>query len=156
MDQNLRYFYEALGLKEHDLTDFSPLKLAYLGDAVYELIIRSYVLDVDNAPVEKMHRHTTKIVRAAAQAAAYHAIEEKLTPEEQSAYRRGRNARSYSRAKNASLSEYRVATGFEALFGWLFLTEQFERMSKLTALSLQGIGELPDPGASDGTKEGQN
>jgi ribonuclease-3 family protein len=141
-------FREILHFRGHDLTDYSPLQLAYLGDAVYELIIRSYVLNQASAPVEKLHRHTTRLVKADAQAAAYHALEDSLTEEEKSIFRRGRNAKSYSRAKNASLSAYRTATGFETLMGWLFLTEQFDRLAELTGFILDAAGE-PRP---DGSK----
>ena len=92
---------------------------------------RSHVLSRIQAPVEKLHRITTGLVKAQAQAAIYHALEEELSEEEKSMFRRGRNAKSYSRAKNASLSEYRIATGFEALMGWLFLTEQYGRIGEI-------------------------
>ena len=131
MEESLRGLREALQWKEHDITDFSPLQLAYLGDAVYELMARSHVLSGMQAPVEKLHRITTGLVKAEAQAAILHALEEELTEEEKNMYRRGRNAKSYSRAKHASLSEYRIATGFEALMGWLFLTEQYERIGEI-------------------------
>lgn len=148
----LHTFRDQMHFKAHDITDFSPLQLAYLGDAVYELIMRSYVLNLANAPVEKLHRHTTRLVRADAQAAAYHALEKDLSEEEKSIYRRGRNAKSYSRAKNASLSAYRQATGFEALFGWLFLTEQFDRMAELSAKILAAAGEpWPDGTPQEGS-----
>ena len=130
-EKSLDGLRRALVLPDHDITDFSPLQLAYLGDAVYELMARSHVLSRIQAPVEKLHRITTGLVKAQAQAAIYHVLEEELSEEEKSMFRRGRNAKSYSRAKNASLSEYRIATGFEALMGWLFLTEQYGRSGEI-------------------------
>ena len=140
-------FRKILHFRDHDLTDYSPLQLAYLGDAVYELIIRSYVLNLAGQPVEKLHRHTTRLVKADAQAAAYHALEDLLTEEEKGVFRRGRNAKSYSRAKNASLSAYRTATGFESLMGWLYLTGQFDRLAVLAGFILDAAGE-PRPDGS--------
>ena len=141
MEESLRAFRECLGVKERDAAEFSPLQLAYIGDAVYELIIRSFVMREGNMPVEKLHRHTTRIVKAQAQAAMYHSLEDVLTDEEKGIFRRGRNAKSYSRAKNASLSEYRIATGFEALVGWLFLKGEAARLAELTAEGLTRTGE---------------
>ena len=128
-------------LREHDITGFSPLQLAYLGDAVYELRARSHVLSRIQAPVEKLHHITTGLVKAGAQAAIYHALEEELSEEEKSIFRRGRNTKSYSRAKNASLSEYRIATGFEALIGWLYLTGQDERLDEICGKGFAAIEE---------------
>ena len=130
-EKSLDGLRRALVLPDHDITDFSPLQLAYLGDAVYELMARSHVLSRIQAPVEKLHRITTGLVKAQAQAAIYHALEEELSEEEKSMFRRGRNAKSYSRAKNASLSEYRIATGFEALMGYLYLKNDRQRLLEL-------------------------
>lgn len=130
-EEGLRGLQKAMNLEKHDMTAYSPLQLAYLGDAVYELMARSHVLANVQAPVEKLHHTTTGLVKAQAQAAIYHALEGELSEEEKTIYRRGRNTKSYSRAKNASLSEYRIATGFEALMGWLFLTEQYCRIADI-------------------------
>lgn len=115
-------------LKEQDARQYSPLTLAYIGDAVYEMIVRTILVERGNAPVNVLHKHASKLVKAEAQADSYHRIKEMLTEEEMSVFRRGRNAKSYTSAKNATIGDYRVATGFEALFGFWYLTGQTERM----------------------------
>lgn len=115
-------------LKEQDARQYSPLTLAYVGDAVYEMIVRTILVEHGNAPVNVLHKHASKLVKAEAQADSYHRIKELLTEEEMSVFRRGRNAKSYTSAKNATIGDYRVATGFEALFGFWYLTGQTERM----------------------------
>ena len=115
-------------LKEQDARQYSPLTLAYIGDAVYEMIVRTILVEHGNAPVNVLHKHASKLVKAEAQADAYHRIKELLTEEEMSVFRRGRNAKSYTSAKNATIGDYRVATGFEALFGFWYLTGQTERI----------------------------
>ena len=117
----------------------SPLVLAFLGDAVFELMVRTLVVTESNTAPEKLHRRTTRLVKAEAQAIMGHGLWEELSPEEQSVYRRGRNAQSYTHAKNATVSDYRHATGLEALFGYLYLTGQQSRMLQLIALA--GAGE---------------
>ena len=115
-------------LKEQDARQYSPLTLAYIGDAVYEMIVRTILVERGNAPVNVLHKHASKLVKAEAQADSYHRIKEMLSEEEMSVFRRGRNAKSYTSAKNATIGDYRVATGFEALFGFWYLTGQTERM----------------------------
>ena len=118
----------AFSLKEQDAKLYSPLTLAYIGDAVYEVIVRTILVEHGNAPVNVLHKQASKLVKAEAQADAYHRIKEQLTEEELSVFRRGRNAKSYTSAKNATIGDYRVATGFEALFGYWYLTGRTERM----------------------------
>ena len=118
----------AFSLKEQDARQYSPLTLAYIGDAVYEVIVRTILVERGNAPVNVLHKHASKLVKAEAQADSYHRIKEMLTEEEMSVFRRGRNAKSYTSAKNATIGDYRVATGLEALFGFWYLTGQTERM----------------------------
>ena len=118
----------ALSLKEQDARQYSPLTLAYIGDAVFEVIVRTILVERGNAPVNVLHKQASKLVKAEAQADAYHRIKELLTEEEMSVFRRGRNAKSYTSAKNATIGDYRVATGLEALFGYWYLTGQTERM----------------------------
>lgn len=122
-----------------DIRTFSPLTLAYIGDDVYDLVVRTIVVENGNAPVNKIDRRCSKIVRATAQCKSMRAIEPLLTEEEAGVYRRGRNAHSYTKAKNASVEEYRVATGFEALLGYLYLTGQTERIFTLIS---EGIDAL--------------
>lgn len=132
-------FKELYHIGKQDIRSYSPLTLAYLGDAVFELIVRSYVVGQGNTQAEKLHKHTSTIVNAAAQSDLIRVIEEDLTTEEAEVYKRGRNARSYTKAKNASTSDYRRATGLEALIGWLFLEEKYER---LISLVQQGLSRL--------------
>ena len=122
---------EAFSLKEQDAKQYSPLTLAYIGDAVYEVIVRTILVERGNAPVNVLHKQASKLVKAEAQADSYHRIKEQLTEEEMSVFRRGRNAKSYTSAKNATIGDYRVATGFEALVGYWYLTGQTERMLQM-------------------------
>ena len=133
---------ELLMLEERDPNGYSPLVLAYLGDAVYELVIRTRVVNRGNTQVNKMHRMTAGLVKAEAQAKMYMLLEEELTEEEQAVYRRGRNAKSVTMAKHATMRDYRMATGFEALMGWLYLNGRLERLTELVSLGLKKMGEL--------------
>lgn len=133
---------ELLMLEERDPNGYSPLVLAYLGDAVYELVIRTRVVNRGNTQVNKMHRMTAGLVKAEAQAKMYMLLEEELTEEEQAVYRRGRNAKSATMAKHATMRDYRMATGFEALMGWLYLNGRLERLTELDSLGLKKMGEL--------------
>lgn len=149
METRLECFKEALKLREIEAREYSPLALAYLGDAVYELAIRTLVMNRGNVQVNKMHKKTASLVKANAQAEFYKVLEEELTEEEKSVYRRGRNAKSATMAKNATMKDYRMATGFEALMGYLFLTGQEERMASLLGHGLQKLGEIEADGATD-------
>ena len=117
---------------EEDLNRYSPLVLAYIGDAVYELHVRDHLLQAKgNQPVEKLHRAATHFVKAAAQAAAAEAQMALWTEEEQDVFRRGRNAKSHTIPKNADPADYRRATGFVALLGYLSLKGEDERAREL-------------------------
>ena len=119
---------ELFGLKEVDMKAYSPLTLAYIGDAAYELVIRTMVVEKGNRQASQLHRITTSYVKAQAQAAMIEALEPELTEEELAIYKRGRNAKSYTSAKNASILDYRKATGLEALIGYLYLSGREERV----------------------------
>ncbi|MCR4628702.1 MAG: ribonuclease III [Clostridium sp.] len=142
----LENFRTAFRIKGHETGEYSGLQLAYIGDAAYEMVIRTYVMDQGNMQVEKMHKHTTSLVRAGAQAAMYHAMNDAdiLTAEETRAYKLGRNSKSYTKAKNATMTDYRTATGFEALMGWLYMSGRYSRMIELIAFGLKAIGELKE------------
>lgn len=144
METGLDCLKEGLRLKEADAASYSPLVLAYLGDAVYELAIRTLVVNEGNRQVNKMHRETASLVKAGAQAEFLKLIEEALTPEELSVYRRGRNAKSVTMAKHATMKDYRMATGFEALMGYLYLTGRLGRMAELLGMGLEKLGKLRD------------
>ena len=123
--------------KDADVRSFSPLTLAYIGDAVYDLIIRTVVVERGNKAANLLHRHAVKYVNAGAQAAIIEALSEVLTQEELAVYKRGRNAKSHTAAKNASIEDYRKATGMEALIGYLYLSDRFERILELITLGLE-------------------
>lgn len=122
---------EVFSLTDRDVRTYSPLTLAYVGDAVYEIIVRTILVERGNAPVNVLHKHASNLVKAGAQKEAYYRISGLLTGEETAVFRRGRNAKSYTSAKNAAIGDYRVATGFEALFGYWYLTGQTERMLQM-------------------------
>lgn len=141
----------AYGLEELDIRTYSPLTLAYIGDAIYDLVIRTMLVERGNSQVNKLHKRASSFVKAAAQKRMLEAIEPCLTPEEHGYYKRGRNAKSFTTAKNASIVEYRVATGFEALMGFLYLTGRMERLMELVKL---GTDMLSD--GEDGKKNGES
>lgn len=132
---------EILRIEEVDVHNYSALSLAYIGDGVYELIIRTMIVSRGNIQVNKMHKKSASYVKASTQAKLAKALQEQLTEEEIAVYKRGRNAKSFTSAKNASMIDYRTATGFEALIGYLYLTEKFERLFTLVRYGLEQIGE---------------
>lgn len=135
-------FKEAFRLKEADASQYSPLVLAYIGDAVYELLIRTKVINHGSMQVNKMHKKSASLVKAETQANIIKAIQDDLTEEELAIYKRGRNAKSATTAKHATMMDYRMATGFEALVGYLYLQAQHDRLLELIRDGLEKIGEL--------------
>lgn len=129
------------GLSSKDWKLYSPLTLAYLGDAVYEMVIRTICVKRANMQTQKLHRKVTGYVSAKAQAKMMDALAGELTEEEESIYRRGRNSKPYTKAKNASMEEYLKATGFEALIGYLYLQKEYERMNALIAHGIEALQE---------------
>ena len=115
--------------------------LAYIGDSIYDLVIRTYLISLGNMPVNKINRHACRLVKAETQSELIGILEEQLTENELSVYKRGRNAKSYTSAKNATIGDYRRATGFEALMGYLYLDGQYDRLTKLVHTGLEAIGE---------------
>lgn len=122
---------ESFACRKPDIRTYSPLVLAYVGDAVYELVVRTLAVQAGNRSVGDLHRETVRRVKAPAQAAMLEAVRELLTQEEQEVCRRGRNAKPYSVPKGATPGEYHKATAFEALLGYLYLTERTERLLEL-------------------------
>ena len=131
MDESIIYLKEKFSLPQVDIQTYSPLTLAYIGDAAYELVVRTFLVDQGNSRPDKLHRKASSMVKAAAQAAMAEALKDSLTEDELSVYRRGRNAKSPTMAKNASMSDYRKATGFEALMGYLYLKGEQKRLIDL-------------------------
>ncbi len=123
-----------------DIRTYSPLTLAYIGDAIYDLVIRTIVVERGNCSANKLHKKTISYVNARVQAKMIDALESELTPDEEAVYYRGRNAKSYTSAKNASVIEYRKATGLEALCGYLYLQGQQERMLYLIREAIGRVG----------------
>lgn len=126
--------------KEADIRAYSPLTLAYIGDAIYDLVIRTIVVERGNSSANRLHRKTVGYVNARVQARMIDALEKELTEEERAVYHRGRNAKSYTSAKNASVIEYRKATGMEALCGYLYLQGRQERMLYLIREAIARTG----------------
>lgn len=114
----------------------APLTLAFIGDTVYDLYVRTHLLDTRDATPHALHMAAAKCVCAAGQAAAFRRVEAELTERELVAYKRGRNAHSGTLPKNASVADYHTASGFEALIGWLYLSGQDARMTQLMRLAL--------------------
>lgn len=127
----LNLILKEFDIEPADAKQYSPLTLAFIGDGIYDIIIRTIVVTNGNAPVNKLHKQVSNFVKASAQAALFHEIEAGLTEEEKSIYKRGRNAKSFTSAKNATIIDYRIATGLEALIGYLYLSHQTERIITL-------------------------
>lgn len=117
----------------------SPLTLAFVGDAVYEAYIRTMLAKDVNMQVAKLHRLAVKYVSAVAQSNIVHKISEGFTDEEMNVYKRGRNAHSHTSAKNADIADYRCATGFEALIGYLYLKKDSDRLDKILRLAFDAV-----------------
>lgn len=126
-----KYICNSFGKEQLDIKTVSPLTLAYIGDCIYDLYIRTIIVEAGNAPVNKLHKRVSDLVKAQTQMELIKSIEDILTDEERQVFKRGRNAKSYTSAKNASKSDYRNATGFEALLGYLYMIGNIERISFL-------------------------
>ncbi len=137
----LSYMEQEFEMKEVDIKTYSPLTLAYIGDSIYDLMIKSLVINDGNKQVQKLHKETSSMVQASAQSQMMRALQPMLTEEEHVVYKRGRNAKSVSPAKNQSITDYRRATGFEALMGYLYLKREFTRMVDLVKAGLQSLRE---------------
>lgn len=129
------------GLPEKDWKLYAPLTLAYLGDAAYELVIRTVFVKQTDCQTQKLHRQVTSLVSARTQAKIIEHLLPELTETEASVYRRGRNSKPYTKAKNATMQEYLKATGFEAVMGYLYLCGDFERMNELIRKGLESLDE---------------
>ena len=138
------YMQEIFQMKEVDIKEYSPLTLAYIGDCIYDLIIKTKVISEGIKQVKKLHQETSSMVQASAQSEMLRALQPLLTEEEHAVYRRGRNAKSVSPAKNQSLTDYRRATGFEALMGWLYLKREWKRMADLIKIGLDHLSECEE------------
>jgi len=135
------YMREVFSMEEVDIHTYSPLTLAYIGDCIYDLVIKSIMVSHGNKQVNKLHKETSHLVQASTQSLMMRTMQEHLTEEERAVYKRGRNAKSVSPAKNQSLTDYRRATGFEALLGYLYLTKNWKRLIDLVKIGLDSLEE---------------
>ena len=131
------YMSQVFHMEEVDIREYSPLTLAYIGDSIYDLVIKTLVISRGNRPVNQLHRMTSSLVQASAQSRMMRTLQGLLTEEEHAVYKRGRNAKSLSPAKNQSVTDYRRATGFEALIGYLYLNKEYERLVELVTIGLE-------------------
>ena len=130
---------EVFELPAKDINSYSGLSLAFIGDGVYEMVIRTLILSKGNMPVNKMHKQCSELVKAPTQSAMIQAMYEQLTKEEQAVCRRGHNTKPHTKAKNASTEDYLWATALEALCGWLYLQKQEKRLMELIRMGLNAV-----------------
>lgn len=135
LDEIHQYFPQ----EERDIRSFSPLKLAYLGDAVFEIIIRTLIIEETEGPVKNLHKKTSDLVNAGSQSQLILSLLDDLTEDELRSYRHGRNAKTSSVAKHADIHDYRNATGLESLFGYLYLTGQISRAVELCRIGFDKL-----------------
>lgn len=131
---------ETFQMPDINADQYSPLTLAYMGDCAYEIVIRTLLVHKGNTHVDRLNKRASNLAKAATQSQMIGSIMERLTEEEVTIYKRGRNAKSYTSAKNASINDYRRATGFEALIGWLYLKGEYDRMAEIIRMGFEGIG----------------
>lgn len=134
------YLNDKFGIEPQDIRTYSPLTLAYIGDAFFDIIIRSILVNKGNTAVNNLHKRASSVVKAQTQAAMVKALMENLTEEEQDYYRRGRNSKPHTKAKNATTMDYLDATGFEAVMGFLYLTGDLDRACELVNLGITKLG----------------
>lgn len=145
MEESLiTYLNEQFHREDVDIRTYSPLTLAYIGDAIYDLLIRTLLVEKGNTQVNKLHKRASSLVKAEKQSQMIEILESHFTKEEEQVYKRGRNAKSFTSAKNASIADYRRATGFEAVMGYLYLTGKYHRMIDLVKLGLEPGKEEKD------------
>lgn len=140
MEESLiRKLKREFACEEVDIKAYSPLTLAYIGDSIYDVMIRTVVVERGNRSANNLHKMAVKYVNAGVQAAMADALLESLSEEELAIYKRGRNAKSYTKAKNATVNDYRKATGLEALFGYLYLQDKMDRIIELIKIGLHKL-----------------
>ena len=121
---------------ENEINMLSPLTWAYIGDCVYELYVRTKLVNITNLKPHKLHIESVKYVKANAQAEILKKIYDKLTEEEKNIVRRGRNTQNHHLPKNSNVQEYSYSTAFEALIGFLYLTNKNERLKEILNMCL--------------------
>ena len=125
------YIYDRFGIEAKDIRTYSALTLAYIGDAVLDLVIRSILVGKGNTPVNNLHKKASGIVKAQTQSDMAAVLMDSFTQEEKDVFKRGRNSKPHTKAKNASTTEYLEATGLEAVIGYLYLLGDMERVCEL-------------------------
>ena len=133
------YLNEKFNIEPKDIRTYSPLTLAYIGDAIFDVVIRSILVNKGNTAVNKLHQRTSSVVKAPTQAKMAAALMEDFTEEEADWYRRGRNSKPHTKAKNATTMDYLEATGFEAVMGYLYLTGDMDRICELVSLGIEKL-----------------
>ena len=131
-----------MNIKESEARTLSPLVYAYVGDALYEIYIRYYIVSKYKVKVNNMHKNSTKFVKASAQAQIVHALTDYFTEDEWKMIKKGRNHKTSTVAKNASITDYRYATGFECLLGYLFITKKYDRVEEIVIKAIEIIEEI--------------
>jgi ribonuclease-3 family protein len=131
------YLNEQFNIKAQDIRTYSPLTLAYIGDAIFDVIIRSILVNKGNTAVNNLHKKSSAIVKAPTQSKIAASIMDDMTEEERDIFRRGRNSKPHTKAKNASAIEYLEATGFEAVLGFLYLKGDMDRIMELVVLGIK-------------------
>ncbi len=126
-------------IKKQSINTYSPLTLAYIGDGIYETVIRSLVVGHGNGQVNKLHKKSSSLVKAETQSKIIKLLLDELTQEELQIFKRGRNAHSFTSAKNASAADYHMATGFEAVMGYLYMEGRIQRIFELVKHGLEKI-----------------
>ncbi len=134
------YLNEQFQIQPKDIRTYSPLTLAYIGDAIFDVVIRSILVNRGNTAVNRLHSKASSIVKAPTQADFVRVLEADFTESEADWYRRGRNSKPHTKAKNASTTEYLEATGFEAVLGYLYLTGDMDRICQLVSLGIDRLG----------------
>ena len=140
MEANLNeYLNQKFDIAPQDIRTYSPLTLAYIGDAIYDVIVRSVLVNKGNTAVNKLHKRASAIVNAKTQCEMSKALLDIFTEEEADIFRRGRNSKPHTKAKNASTMEYLDATGFEAVIGYLYLLGQMDRICYLVQAGIEKL-----------------
>ncbi|MDQ2086434.1 ribonuclease III domain-containing protein [Herbivorax sp. ANBcel31] len=129
-------FLDKFEFKESAINSLSPLALAYIGDSVYEVFVRTFLVSKGNVPVHLLHKKSINYVKAKAQSDILHRIKESLNDEELNIVRRGRNSKSGTIPKNANVTDYKYATGFEALIGYLYLKKNYNRLMHILEIAV--------------------
>ncbi len=133
------YINNKFDIEPKDIRTYSPLTLAYIGDAIFDVVIRSILVNKGNTAVNKLHQRASAVVKAPTQARMAEALLEDFTEAEADWYRRGRNSKPHTKAKNASTMDYLDATGFEAVIGFLYLTGDMDRICELIKLGIEKL-----------------